>query len=274
MSAYVSVRLRLSAVAILTRISLILADIIVIAVTWIKMHKQARNALNTQIGMTTSIIMLTDGMSAHPLSAARSCLTNTGRQPLLHVSETSSPPSRASLTPRVQGSAMWPRLHASRQFTGCESLAFKWLCRICSDFRSVSLRLLSLVQGSQSGVCVFNFVQCPSTESPHRDDSFSLQAVIISRFLLNLRRTQVQDPAPSRASGIRSSRFRVPTIQDIVDDMGQPLDHEMHERDFQLEGNVCVPVLISDDASSFSQSSFVSAPTELHEISDRSVGSC
>ena len=70
-SAFVSVHLKLIAVATLTRISLILADIIVIAVTWIKMHKQARHTLSTRIGTTTSIIMLTDGMSAHSLGVAR-----------------------------------------------------------------------------------------------------------------------------------------------------------------------------------------------------------
>ena len=68
-SAFASVHLKLIAVATLTRISLILADIIVIAVTWIKMHKQARNTL--RIGTTTSIIMLTDGMSAHYMGVAR-----------------------------------------------------------------------------------------------------------------------------------------------------------------------------------------------------------
>lgn len=75
--------------------------------------------------------------------------------------------------------------------------------------------------------------------APPVDTSDSLQTVIISRFLINLRRTQ-QPPTPSRPSGIRTSRFRlgIPSIPDILGDMGQPLDHGVYERDVAAEGNV------------------------------------
>ena len=60
----------------------------------------------------------------------------------------------------------------------------------------------------------------------------SLQTIIISRFLLNLRRAaQLRSSAPSQPSGIRSSIFRMPTIPDIVEDMGRPLDHGRYDCD-------------------------------------------
>ena len=51
-------------VALLTRISLILGDVIVILVTWVKMHRQLREAVNLRgsIRLSTSAIMITDGM--------------------------------------------------------------------------------------------------------------------------------------------------------------------------------------------------------------------
>ena len=51
-------------VALLTRISLILGDVIVILVTWVKMHRQLREAMNLRgsIRLSTSAIMITDGM--------------------------------------------------------------------------------------------------------------------------------------------------------------------------------------------------------------------
>ena len=53
-----------------------------------------------------------------------------------------------------------------------------------------------------------------------------MQTVIISRFLLNLRRIAKLRLAPSRASGIRSSLLRIPTLAGIVEDMGRPLDYD------------------------------------------------
>ena len=50
--------------AILTRGSLILADIIVIVATWINVRNQVREALDLHIESKTSIVMLTNGKSA------------------------------------------------------------------------------------------------------------------------------------------------------------------------------------------------------------------
>ena len=62
------------------------------------------------------------------------------------------------------------------------------------------------------------------TMSPHSSKP-SLQTILISRFLLNLRRTQARNAPPSRPSGIRSSLFCTTTIVGVIEDMGQPLDH-------------------------------------------------
>ena len=64
----------------------------------------------------------------------------------------------------------------------------------------------------------------------------SLQIVLISRFLINLRRTQQAAVAPSGPSGIRTSVFHMPTIPDIVEDMGQPLQHGPSDHDASVEG--------------------------------------
>ena len=69
------------------------------------------------------------------------------------------------------------------------------------------------------------YVLFPLSERHRNQLRYSIQTVIISRFLINLRRTHVRGPAPSRPSGIRSSIFRIPDITNIVEDMGQALDH-------------------------------------------------
>ena len=58
--------------------------------------------------------------------------------------------------------------------------------------------------------------------------AISVQMAIISRFLINLRRATLENSAPSRPSDIRTSRFRLPTIPDIVEDMGGPLSRSFN----------------------------------------------
>ena len=54
----------------------------------------------------------------------------------------------------------------------------------------------------------------------------SIQIVLLSHFLLDLRRTQVRSKAPSRPSGLRSSvLFRIPTASELVEDMEGLLDY-------------------------------------------------
>ena len=66
----------------------------------------------------------------------------------------------------------------------------------------------------------------------------SLQIIIISRFILNLQRTRLQAQAPTGPSGIRSSAFHIPTIADVVEDMGRPLDHGSSERVVEVQEDV------------------------------------
>ena len=53
----------------------------------------------------------------------------------------------------------------------------------------------------------------------------SIQTVVISRFLINLRRLKTSLTIASRASQFTLSGFRVPTVPDFMGSMGQPLDH-------------------------------------------------
>ena len=53
----------------------------------------------------------------------------------------------------------------------------------------------------------------------------SIQTVVVSRFLINLRRTKTSPTIASRASQFTLSGFRVPTVPDFMGSMGQPLDH-------------------------------------------------
>ena len=48
-------------VSIATRASLIFADIIVIAATWLKMRSQVRDVIHLRIGTSASTVMLADG---------------------------------------------------------------------------------------------------------------------------------------------------------------------------------------------------------------------
>ena len=54
-----------------------------------------------------------------------------------------------------------------------------------------------------------------------------MQAILISRFILNLRRSQKPPPLESRPSRFSMSQFHLPTMSAIVGDMGQPLNHGM-----------------------------------------------
>ena len=64
-------------VAILTRGSLILADIVVIIATWMKVHGQVRNALHSRVRvhMSVSMVMLTDGVLIVCIETASDVLT-------------------------------------------------------------------------------------------------------------------------------------------------------------------------------------------------------
>ena len=57
----------MAVVSILTRVSLLLADLIVIVATWIKVHSQVRESFNLRIESKTSAVMLTNGTApAYP----------------------------------------------------------------------------------------------------------------------------------------------------------------------------------------------------------------
>ena len=105
------------------------------------------------------------------------------------------------------------------------------------------------VPGVSHVVRMFKLVTSPEERS-------SLQTVIISRFLLNLRRTQERPPAPSRPSAIRSSIFHVPTIPDLVEDMGRPVDHGLRAFDEAVDGDIPDEVAVA--GPSFVQGSSVS----------------
>lgn len=64
----------------------------------------------------------------------------------------------------------------------------------------------------------------------------SLQTVLTSRFLINLRRTQLP-PDISHSSDIRlrSPVFRLPPLPSIVEDMGRPLDHGLRDHDAEID---------------------------------------
>ena len=84
-----------------------------------------------------------------------------------------------------------------------------------------------------------------------------VQNVLISRFLLNLKRTQAPSVA-SRPSGLSLSGFQVPTIASIVEDMGRPLQHGWDEREEDAQDDIHIEIPItecnktSDDAVSAS----------------------
>ena len=73
-------------VAVLTRGSLIVADAIVVAVTWTRMHGQVREVFALKMTLTASTVMLADGESI--IVAISRVTTNLYvlREPILHVS--------------------------------------------------------------------------------------------------------------------------------------------------------------------------------------------
>ena len=58
-----------------------------------------------------------------------------------------------------------------------------------------------------------------------------MQAILISRFLINLRRASQPEDSARQTGTHRFSipNFRTPTEADIVDDMGEPLEHGLSE---------------------------------------------
>ena len=98
----------------------------------------------------------------------------------------------------------------------------------------------------------------------------SLQTILISRFLLNLRRTQLTPSVPTRPSGIRSSAFHIPTIPDIVEDMGRPLDHGLRDYDADAEVEAELDTVPQVAGPSFIQGSSCSADGNLqHQTGGR-----
>ena len=58
---------------------------------------------------------------------------------------------------------------------------------------------------------------------------FRVQAVILSRFLVSLRRAAEPEPLPSHQSRVSMINFRMPTIAGIIGDMGEPLGDDQDE---------------------------------------------
>lgn len=59
-----------------------------------------------------------------------------------------------------------------------------------------------------------------------------MQPVLISRFLINLRQSGPSvegESADGRVISISAVNFRMPTIQNVIGNMGEPLDHAVHE---------------------------------------------
>ena len=65
---------------------------------------------------------------------------------------------------------------------------------------------------------------------------FSLQPILVSRFLVNLRQADVPEGsgAVARFSQFSVPNFRVPTMQTIVGNMGEPHEHGVRE-DYEEE---------------------------------------
>ena len=53
-------------VAVTARVAMIVADILVIAATWIKLYRTVRDTRDLQLPVTASAVLLTDGMSNAP----------------------------------------------------------------------------------------------------------------------------------------------------------------------------------------------------------------
>ena len=50
-----------TSVTLLTRITLVLSDVIVVLVTWVKMYSQVKDAMRLHLDLKASTIMLSDG---------------------------------------------------------------------------------------------------------------------------------------------------------------------------------------------------------------------
>lgn len=102
-----------------------------------------------------------------------------------------------------------------------------------------------------------------------------LQPIIVSRFLLNLRQADYPE------SSIQTSRFgqfsmpmnfRVPTLQSIVGNMGEPLEHGDREDMDEDEGAVVdtdVPKL--DDLDTMSGEGTGAGPSGMHQWEDGGI---
>lgn len=92
-------------------------------------------------------------------------------------------------------------------------------------------------------MCVPSFYGDNST--PQHDRPFEMDSaptMIISRFILNLRRSDRKNQAvESRFSRFAASGFHVQTLEGFIGEMGQPLDHgfrDQNELDEDHDGDV------------------------------------
>ena len=85
-----------------------------------------------------------------------------------------------------------------------------------------------------------------------------LQLLLVSRFLLNLRRTQAV-PVTSRPSQFTLTGFDVPTLPDMAEDKDQYLDAEQHKRG----GTLCETYVGLQHGQLMSNSIFVSVSKQL-----------
>lgn len=94
------------------------------------------------------------------------------------------------------------------------------------------------VAGIQSSSTIHNNVrQCTSFALHANGVHARLQPILISRFLLNLRHADSPEDSTSRLARFPTPlNFRAPTLQSIVGNMGEPLDHGYQEDTYEDEG--------------------------------------
>lgn len=69
--------------------------------------------------------------------------------------------------------------------------------------------------------------------------TYSIQPILVSRFLINLRRTQYTNNTTEMARESQfMPKFRVPTLVSFQGNMGEPLDFSAHDEEGDIEEEI------------------------------------
>ena len=218
--------------SVIARVSMIIADAIVITATWLRMHRQAKEALTVRIHSSLSTVMLTDGPCAFVVDD-RSGLPMYSRQFVFPVSDICLADLTVSSSVIQELTSFEGRCLCSTSVSS--STASRYVTHIALWPKTTLLNSrpqphsLFSATSSLSLMYVSRYSRRTVFERSSTYETTSAPMILISRFILNLRRADQRNRSvESRFSRFAPSELLVTSHFDqIVEEMGQPLLYDV-----------------------------------------------